>query len=145
MKGLHTYLNFDGNTREAMTFYQQCLGAEMMIQTFGEAGVPIPGAEERIVHARLTVGGAILMASDTPPADSHTPGMETPPFRPGNNFSISIDCESVDEANRLFAALGEGGTVTMPLMDMFWGAYFGCIVDKFGVSWMFNHEYPKQA
>ncbi len=92
-------------------------------------------SEDRIAHARLIKGPApILMASDT------LPGM---PFQQGNNFSVSVNCESAQETERLFAALGEKGKIGMPLQDMFWGAYFGTLTDQFGVNWMFNFERPK--
>jgi PhnB protein len=131
MKALITYLNFDGNAREAMTFYQRCLDAELTLQTFKDASMDAPpGAEDRLVHARLAKNGAvILMASDT------MPGM---PFVQGNNFSLSVDCDDVAEIDKLFQAMGEGGKVTMPLQDTFWGARFGMLTDKFGVNWMFN-------
>jgi PhnB protein len=137
MKSFNPYLNFDGNTRDAMTFYQECLGGELAISTFGDmkASGP-PGTENRVMHARLAAGPATIMASDT------MPGM---PFVVGNNFQINIDCESVDEIERVFAAFGAGGKVTMPLQDQFWGARFGMLVDKFGVQWMFNCELAKQS
>lgn len=76
------------------------------------------------------------MASDT------LPGM---PYTRGTNFSINIDCESVSEIEKLFKAFSEGSQVTMPLQDTFWGARFGMITDRFGISWMFNHELPKNS
>ena len=132
MKAIHTYLIFDGNTREAMTFYQQCLGAELALQTFADAKMTTPpGAENAIIHARLQKGPAILMASDT------MPGM---PVTRGNNFHVSIDCESIEETKKLFTAFSEGGKIEMELQDTFWGAYFGMLTDKFGIGWMFNCE-----
>ncbi len=68
------------------------------------------------------------------------PGM---PFRQGNNFSVTVSCESLQEIERLFAALGEKGKVTMPLQDVFWGARFGMLTDQFGINWMFNFDMPK--
>ena len=137
MRAFHTYLNFDGNTREAMTFYQKCLDARLSLQTFRDAKMDVPkGAEDRIVHARLEKGDAILMASDT------QPGM---PFTPGNNFSISIACDSAAEIEKFFTAFGAGGRVTMPLQDTFWNARFGMLTDRFGVNWMFNYELPKKS
>jgi PhnB protein len=138
VKELIVYLNFDGNCRDAMTFYGQCLGAELQISSFADAPGDFPkDARDRVMHARLTIGSKpILMASDT------IPGM---PFQQGNNFSISVPCESNEEIERLFAALGEGGKVTMPLQDQFWGARFGMLVDRFGIHWMFNFDHPKQG
>lgn len=137
MTQINTYLTFDGNAREAMTFYKNCLGADLDVRTFegGECpGIP-EEAKSRVMHARLTIGDAILMASDT------MPGM---PFQPGNNFSISLNCDSLEEVERLFNAFGENGQVTMPLQDTFWGARFGMLKDQFGIHWMFNYQLPAQ-
>lgn len=135
MKAFIPYINFDGNAREAMTFYQQCLGAELTVQTFGETGATFPGAADKVMHARLaTSRGAVLMASDT---------MPDVPYTVGNNVWVTQDCDSVEEIDRIFAAFSAGGQVLMPLADQFWGAKFGMLTDKYGINWMFNHEYPK--
>jgi PhnB protein len=135
MKEVVTYLTFDGNCRQAMTFYQKCLGAELLLHPFSEMpGNHPPEAKDRIMHARLSKGSTLLMASDT------MPGV---PLRQGNNFSISIQCESAHEIDTLFAALSQGGKVTMPLQDQFWGARFGMLQDQFGIQWMLNFEHPR--
>src|SRR5215469_8868150 len=141
MKATITYLNFDGNCRAAMEFYAKALGAELTIMSFadmpGGASGKMEAAKDRIMHARLMKKGlpyAILMASDI------MPGM---PYQQGTNFSVSVGCDSLDEIKKLFAAMGEGGTITMPLQDQFWGAHFGMLKDKFGIHWMFDYEYPK--
>src|SRR5215472_14972788 len=135
MKEIVTYLNFDGNCRDAMTFYQRCLGGELTLATFGEGQPALPETvSSRIMHAGLRNGLAGLMASDT------MPGM---PRLAGNNFSVSIHCESEDEVDRLYAALAEGGTSTMLPTDAPWGARFGMLTDKFGIQWMFNFEKPR--
>jgi PhnB protein len=132
MKDIHAYLTFDGNAREAMAFYAKCLGAELQIQSFADAKIPCPPeAANRVLHAKLTKGSAVLMASDT------MPGM---PFHKGSNVSISIQCESLAEIERLFPAFGERGTVTMPLEDTFWNARFGMLTDRYGIHWMFNFD-----
>ncbi len=138
MKGIVTYLNFDGNCREAMQFYAKCLGAELQMTPFSDMpGNPAPQAKDRIMHARLTKGSSeLLMASDT------QPGM---PFQLGSNFSVSVQCESVQEIDALFAALSEKGKISMPLQDTFWGARFGMLTDQFGIHWMFNFDHPKKA
>ena len=137
MKAIVTYLNFDGNCREAMKFYQRCLGGELSIMPFSEAPGDFPKeAKDRVMHARVTKDGtALLMASDTMPGSN---------FVQGTNFSISIDCQSAEETDRLFNAFSENGKITMPLQDAFWGARFGMLRDKFGINWMFNFEKPKQ-
>jgi PhnB protein len=133
MKTTNTYLHFDGNCREAMTFYGKCLQAEPNFTTFaaGPAGLPeiAKTAPNRILHAELASGPVVLMASDT------LPGM---PFHAGNNFSISLTCESLAEMEKLFAAFSENGKITMPMHDAFWGGRFGMLIDPFGISWMFS-------
>ncbi len=138
MKSVVTYLNFDGNTRDAMKFYARCLGSELSMMPFSEAPGDFPKeAKDRVMHSRVTKGGAVLlMASDTMPGSGSR-------FVQGTNFSISIDCESVEEIDRLFAAFSENGKITMPLQDAFWGARFGMLKDQFGINWMFNFEKPK--
>jgi PhnB protein len=135
MKQINAYLNFDGDCREAMTFYSQCLEADLHMMPFSDMpGQRPPGTEDRIMHAALAKGPAmILMASDTAPGE----------LRSGNNFWLNIQCDSLDEIERLFGALGEGGTVKMPLHDAFWGARFGMLTDRFGINWMFNYELKK--
>ncbi len=138
MQEITTYLNFEGNCRDAMTFYAKCLGAELVMSSFeGMPGNHPPEAKNRIMHSRLLRGSEpILMASDL------MPGM---PFQRGTNFSVSVNCKSAAEVDRLFAAFSENGKVTMPAGDQFWGARFGMLTDQFGVQWMFSFEYPKKG
>lgn len=136
MKSFNPYLNFDGNAGEAMRFYATALGAQLSMQTYADAGMAKPGTETRIVHAHLSRGSCVLMASDIQPGS---------PFTQGNNCYINIACESDAEIDKLFAALAEGGKVEMPVQDTFWGARFGMLTDKFGVHWMFNYEKPKKG
>lgn len=137
MKNIYVYLIFNGNCRQAMEFYKKCLGGELHQMTFAEMpGNPPPEvqkAKDRIMHARLTAGSAVLMASDT------MPGM---PHQQGDNYSVSLDCESVPEIEKLFAALSEKGTVKMPLQETFWAQRFGMFNDQFGIPWMLNLDRP---
>ena len=139
MKTTNIYLNFDGNCREAMTFYGKCLQAEPGFTPFSAGPPEMPAitktAPDRILHSELASGPVVLMASDT------LPGMT---LQQGNNFSISITCESEAEMERLFAALTENGKVTMPMHDAFWGGRFGMLTDQFGISWMFSFREPGQ-
>ena len=134
------FLHFDGNCREAMEFYRQCFEAELFLMPYSEApGDVLPGPEkalDRIMHATLTKGSTLLMAADTMPGA---------PFQRGDDFSVAVECESLPEQERLFAALGAGGSVTMPLQDTFWGARFGMLTDRFGIRWMLNSTLPKQG
>ncbi len=134
---LSIYLNFNGNCREAFEFYRSAFGSDFIhISTFSEGPDDMPVSDEekdRIMHVSLPVGDSVLMGSDTSLSFS-------PPHQPGNNFSVSCHPKSREETERLFAAISAGGTVTMPLDDMFWGSYFGACVDKFGIPWQFNHD-----
>jgi PhnB protein len=127
---LSPYLAFNGNCREAMTFYQEALGGELHIQTFGDSPMEVkPEDKERVMHATLTFGDAVLMASD---------GMPDNEVVFGNSVHLSIAALSADEGERIFNHLAGGGTVVMPWNKTFWGAMFGMCVDKFGMNWMIN-------
>jgi uncharacterized glyoxalase superfamily protein PhnB/uncharacterized protein YndB with AHSA1/START domain len=136
-----TYLNFDGNTEEAFLFYKSVFGTEFNgegIKHFGDipqtAGIPPvnENIKKMVLHVELPLlGNHILMGTDAPKEMGFTLNF-------GNNVHICLEPDSRKETERLFAALCAGGTVTMPLEDMFFGAYFGSCIDKFGVSWMFN-------
>ncbi len=137
---LSIYLTFDGNCREAFDFYRSVFGGHYDgISTFEEAPGELPVAEEekgRIMHVALPIGDSVLMGSD-----SSSMG---PPVSMGNNFSISMDAYSRERADELQARLAEGGAVTMPMEDQFWGAYFGMCTDRFGVNWMLVHTPPAE-
>lgn len=143
MRGSTPYITFDGNCRQAMTFYQKCLGAELRSMSFadmppGNGAPPVPPtAKDRIMHAALiNKGMPVLMASDT------MPGMSSP-FQAGNNFSVALGCESVQEVEKFFSALSEKGKVTMPLQETFWATRFGMFTDQFGINWMLNLDKPQ--
>ncbi|GAB3233816.1 VOC family protein [Glycomyces halotolerans] len=124
---LNPYLSFDGNAREAMEFYRDALGGELIINTFGEMGDEGPN-KDKVMHAQLqTEAGFTLMASDTPP------GME---YRPGQNIAISVSGDDTDELHRYWDRLSADGTVTMPMEKQMWGDEFGACIDQFGISWM---------
>lgn len=133
MKSINTYLIFEGTCRKAMEFYKKCLGGELHVVPFSEmpggAGDIPKEARDWLMHAALTIGPSVLMASDT------QPGM---PVKQGNNFFVSIQCDSVPETEKLFKALSEKGEVTMPLQETFWAQKFGMLVDQFGIKWMLN-------
>ncbi|HWY10175.1 MAG TPA: SRPBCC domain-containing protein [Bacteroidia bacterium] len=136
-----TYLNFPGTTEEAFKFYRSVFGTEFGgkgIQRFGdipaEAGHPpvADNVKKMILHVELPIlGGHILMATDAP----KEMGMEV---IEGNNMHICLEPKTKAETKKLFDGLSKGGTVIMPLEDMFFGSYFGECKDKFGINWMFN-------
>lgn len=142
MATANIYLTFDGTCEEAFKFYQSVLGGEIPFWgRFGEMppqeGMP-PVSEDtknRIMHVTLPISAeTVLMGSDS------MPGLHT--IVQGNNFSVSLNTNSKEEADKLFNGLSAGGTVTMPIQDTFWGAYFGMWTDKFGIHWMVNYDDP---
>lgn len=132
---LSPYINFRGNAREAITFYQEVLGGTLTLNTFGEAG-GCPGlADDKIMHAHLaTERGFTLMASDLPPEMEHNPG---------NNITVSLTGDDGDALRGYWAKLSASGTVSMPLEKQVWGDEFGACVDKFGIPWMVNISQPQ--
>ena len=132
---LVAYLNFDGHCAEAFRFYESCLGGHLEVQTHGESPMAdqvAPAWRDRVLHARLTIGDAVLMGSDRPP-ESH---------EAAQGFAVSISVDTPEDADRIFAALAEDGTVTMPLAESFWAFHFGMLVDRFGTPWMVNCDRP---
>jgi len=139
MAHLDAYLFFDGNCAAAMRFYETTLSGKLeMMQTYAEtpemqSTSPQSGAD-RIMHARLDVDGRALMGSDVPAGQQHS-GMR--------GFALSINYLDVAKAKRVFDALGEGGSVTVPFGETFWAAGFGMLTDKFGTPWMVNVDKPR--
>ncbi|MDB6054191.1 MAG: hypothetical protein JWN25_1714 [Verrucomicrobiales bacterium] len=140
MARVSTYLNFVRTTEDAFLFYKSVFKTEFCgpIARFKDVPAcpdqPAMGDADKnlIMHIELPLlGGHILMGTDAP---------ESMGFKltPGNNMFINLEPDSRAETDRLFKGLAEGGKVEMALQDMFWGAYFGSIVDKFGIHWMFN-------
>lgn len=135
---LNPYLNFAGNTEEAITFYKSVFGGEIaMMLRFKdspEAG-QVPAADgDKIMHVSLPVGKEnILMATDT----LESMGQK---LIAGNNFHLSVSTDSKEQSDKIFNALAEGGKITVPLATAFWGAYFGMCTDKFGIQWMVSND-----
>lgn len=141
MARVNTYLNFSRNTEEAFNFYKSVFGGEfggMGIARFSdippqEGMPPLPDADKNLImHIELPIiGGHSLMGTDAPESMGFN-------VKFGNNIYISLEPDTKPETKKLFDGLSAGGKVTQELADMFWGAYFGSCVDKFGVQWMFN-------
>jgi PhnB protein len=133
---LNPYLHFTGDAEEALNFYKNALGGEvLMIQRYGDS--PMQTDEDwknKIMHSRLVFDGNLVMISDS---------FKEQPVAPGGNIQLSVEVEQVEKMNEVFAKMAAGGTVNMELQDTFWGARFGMLKDKFGVSWMFNCELKK--
>lgn len=142
---IHPYLNFNGKTEEAFRFYAQALGGTLTeIHRFGsmpsQGRVELtPEQKNLVMHVGLELpDGQMIMASDV------LEGMG-PRHVEGNNISISVHPDSRQQADRIFNALAQGGTITMPIADQFWGDYFGSVTDRFGINWMVNHSPASQA
>jgi PhnB protein len=128
----HPYLFFSGNCREAFTRYQEVFGGELFVMTMGEVpGETPPDADPNLViHAALTIGDALLMASDDPTGDGG----------PKVGISVSYNSPDPDEVRRVFDALAEGGEVSQPLIETFFSPAFGMCTDRFGIPWMFSAD-----
>ncbi len=137
MQAITPYLMFNGNAAEAMLFYVKALEGKIVhSQTFCESGMPVSEeAKDRIMHALLEADKLEFMISDC------QPGKEV---KSGSQISLSLNFDDIESINKTFDSLSVDGKVTMELQDTFWGARFGMLDDKFGVSWMFNYDYPKE-
>jgi PhnB protein len=136
MSRTSTYLNFGRNTEEVFLFYKSVFGTEFLapITRMSVSGAPdLNDADQNLVMnvALPIVGGHVLMGTDAPESMGFN-------LVQGNNVHINLEPDSLEETERLFAALSNGGKVGMALEKMFWGAYFGSITDKYGIQWMFN-------
>lgn len=129
------YLAFNGQCEAAFKFYERCLGGKIvMMMPFGEtpAGEQMPpDHQDKIMHARLTVGSQTLMGSDTHPGQ---------PYEGVKGCSIAMQVDTPEEAEKLFNALAEKGSIMMPLQQTFWAVRFGMLTDQFGVPWLINCE-----
>ena len=131
---LNSYLFFNGQCEAAFKFYEKCLGGKIDAM-LPHAGTPAEGQvpanwRDKIMHARLVVGDEVLMGSDAPPEH----------FQQPQGFSVALGVNDPAEAERIFNALAEKGTVRMPIQQTFWAVRFGMLVDRFGIPWMINCE-----
>lgn len=133
---IEVYLNFNGNCREAVEFYAKAFNTPMQdIMTFGDgessADFPIPEeAKDLIMHTFLLIGGDRVMFSDAFPGQ---------PVTIGDNISLTVMSDRVDEITAQFNALKEGGQVGMELQETFWSKWYGMVTDQFGICWQFSH------
>jgi PhnB protein len=139
MTKINSYLTFSGNCREAMTFYKECLGGKLEVQTIGDSPmadqIPIK-MKGCILHSTLTTDGFVIMGSDMTP--------ETGIVK-GNAVSLMLNCISEADIRRCFDKLSKGGSVKHPLENTFWGALFGDLTDKFGNNWNLNFDKNDQS
>lgn len=134
MTQINSYLTFNGNCREAMNFYKDCLGGELTLQTIGESPLADKMPEQMkacILHATLINNGLILMGSDMVGEQG---------LIKGNAVSLCINCSSEEEIQQLYEQLSAGGRKDHVLERSFWGATFGDLTDKYGNHWLLNFE-----
>jgi PhnB protein len=128
------YLLFNGNCKEAFEFYERVLGGKIIaMMTFAETPAADhhgPDFRDKIIHARLTFGSSVLMASDAPPEH----------FQPMRGMQVTLNVDTADEAERIFQAFAESAQVKMPIQETFWAVRYGNLVDRFGTPWMINCE-----
>ncbi len=127
------YLGFNGNCEEAINFYKEAFEGEIVqLGRYGESPMETANdLKDKIMHARLQFGDTLIMFSDM---------MGEKDADAGNMISLSIDCDSIEQLEKVFPKIADGGKITMPLQDQFWGARFGMLTDKYGIHWMFNCE-----
>jgi PhnB protein len=135
MLGVHPYIGFKGNCREAIEFYKSALNAEVLFtQTYGASPMAGMGPAENIMHCTIKVGDSTIMMCDEP-----GPGAAAG----GGNISLAIGLDDPERAKHLFGNLAKSGAVVMPLEKTFWAEAFGMVNDQFGVKWMINCDAPK--
>jgi PhnB protein len=132
---LTPYLHFAGNAQEVIDFYKQALGGEATISRYGDSPMPVDeDYKDKIVHARYVFDDNMIMISDS---------FKGQPVSTRGNIQLSVEAGNEEQLRSAFEKLSEGGKVTMPLARQYWGALFGMLEDKFGVSWMLNYEMSK--
>jgi PhnB protein len=134
MAKIHSYLTFGGNCREAMNFYKDCFGGELMFQTVGDS--PLSGKlpkkmKDCILHSTLTNKNLVLMGSDMTPVSG---------LKNGNAIALVLNCKSVDEITDLYFKLSRGGKADQIIEETFWGALFGNLTDRYGHHWILNYN-----
>jgi PhnB protein len=136
---LYTYLNYGGNCEQAFRFYEQHLGGKItMLVTHAQQPNPEavpPDWKNAILHARISIGETELMGADVPPVR----------FQPIRSAYLSLLLDSIEEAERIYAVLSDGGDIFMPIQETFFAFRFAMLRDKFGTSWMILHERPTPA
>jgi PhnB protein len=133
---INPYLSFNGQCETAFKFYEKVLGGQiLMMMKYGDSPMAAqspPETKNHVMHARLIVGSTLLMGSDAPPQM----------YEAMKGISVTLGVEKAADADRIFAALAEKATVTMPIQETFWAERFGMLVDQFGTPWMINCERP---
>ena len=139
MTQINAYVGFNGKCTEAMNFYKECLGGDLILQKIGESPIADqfpPAMKDQILHSSLMRNGTLLlMATDCVGPQG---------YMLGNNIALSLNCSSEEEINSFYSKLSEDGKIIDSLKTQFWGAVFGVFTDKFGITWMLNYDKNQQ-
>lgn len=133
MTQINAYINFNGQCREAMNFYQQCLGGELNLQKISESPMAAQMSSQKgghILHGTLISDAIVILASD----------MCHNNFIPGNNVNLCLQCSSTEEIENFFNNLSKAGIIKTPLHQTFWGATYGEFTDRFGINWILHYS-----
>ena len=139
MLGVKPYIAFKGNCEEAVNFYKERLGAEVLYtQRYGDSPMAGKGPDDKIMHCSIKIGDSVVMACDNIFEDKN-------PTTVGNNITLAIGTNDVEQADATFDKMSEGATIIMPMQETFWAQRFGMLTDKFGINWMFNVDKPHEG
>jgi PhnB protein len=136
MLGIKPYIAFKGNCKEAIEFYRDKLGGEILfIQTYGESPMKGRGPDDKIMHCSIEIGDSVIMACDNV--------FEKSPTTVGNNISLALGGNDIAQVESIFEKMSDGANIIMPMQETFWARRFGMLTDKFGINWMFNVDKPE--
>lgn len=137
MLGIKPYISFKGNCEEAINFYRDKLGAEVLfLGRYGDSPMAGKGPDEKIMHCSIKIGDSVIMACDNVFEDTN-------PTTIGNNITLAIGTNDIAQAEDAFDQLSDDATIVMPMQETFWALRFGMLTDKFGINWMVNCDKPQ--
>ena len=136
MIGIKPYISFPGNCEEAINFYKEKLGAEVLYMgRYGDSPMAGKAPDDKIMHCTIKIGASHIMACDSVFRDY--------PVTIGNNITLAIGTNDIAQADSMFDKMSDGGKIIMPMQQTFWAERFGMLTDKFGINWMFNVDRPE--
>lgn len=137
MFGVKPYISFKGNCEEAINFYKERLGAEVLyLGRYGDSPMAGKGPDDKVMHCSIKIGDTVIMACDNVFEHQN-------PTTVGNNISLALGTNDIVTAEKTFDQMSEDATIIMPMQETFWAERFGMLTDKFGINWMFNCDKPQ--
>jgi PhnB protein len=134
--GIKPYISFKGDCEEAINFYKEKLGAEVLfMQRYGESPMAGKGPDDKIMHCSIKIGDSVIMACDNVFEHQN-------PTTVGNNITLALGTNDVPQSEDLFKKMSDGASIVMPIQETFWAERFGMLTDKFGINWMINCDKP---